>query len=115
MSEQKYYVKLNVLKGSINKRANGYNTNYHPDYVHFLCEDGKSIAPCFERITEWGVVHAEANDFHLGKFTKAELSEIMDGAFYHVINEEWECGGGFYEPREWINPLIELVPVEEEK
>lgn len=57
-------------------------TNYHPDYVHFLCEDGKSIAPCFERITEWGVVHAEANDFHLGKFTKSELTEIMNGALY---------------------------------
>lgn len=48
-------------------------------------------------------------------FTKSELAEIMNGALYHVINEEWECGGGFYEPREWINPLIELVAVEDDK
>lgn len=123
MSEQKYYVKLNVLKGSIHKRANVYNTNYHPDYVYFLCEDGKSIAPCFESITEWTETHAKSNDFHLGKFTKSELLDISNGSLYKKAdycefmelppdwvmsdkNNKWLC--------EWINPLIELVPVEEE-
>lgn len=98
MSEQKYYVKLNVLKGSIHKRANVYNTNYHPDYVYFLCEDGKSIAPCFESITEWTETHAKANDFHLGMFTKSELAEIMGGVVYktkfrHETQDElWRNG-----------------------
>lgn len=130
MSEQKYYVKLNVLKGSIHKRANVYNTNYHPDYVYFLCEDGKSIAPCFESITEWTEPHAKANDFHLGMFTKSELAEIMDGALYKqtwALPFEWlsnstslkEGLGWEYNETidkfEWTNPLIELVPVEEEE
>lgn len=121
MSEQKYYVKLNMLKGSIHKRENGYNKNYHPDYVYFLCEDGKSIAPCFESITEWTETHAEANDFHLGKFTKSELAKIMNGAFYKVkqkpknitidqlISDGWDRLIG--NTWEWINQLIELVPV----
>lgn len=115
MSEQKYYVKLNMLKGSIHKRANGYNTNYHPDYVYFLCEDGKSIAPCFESITEWTETHAKANDFHLGMFTKSELAEIIDGAIYKQEGENCVREGGTdrYDDNEWINPLIELVPVEE--
>ncbi|PCS00308.1 hypothetical protein RU85_GL000728 [Lactococcus garvieae] len=57
-------------------------------------------------------------------FTKSELAEIMGGALYkkadycefmelppdwEMINDKhnkWQC--------EWINPLIELVPVEEE-
>lgn len=56
-------------------------------------------------------------------FTKSELAEIKDGAFYKKAaycefmelppdwemrdeKDKWLC--------EWINPLIELVPVEEE-
>lgn len=55
-------------------------------------------------------------------FTKSELAEIMDGALYKKAdycefmelppdwemndeNDKWMC--------EWINPLIELVPVED--
>lgn len=57
-------------------------------------------------------------------FTKSELTKIKDGAFYKKAdycefaelppdwkigdkNNKWLC--------EWINPLIELVPVEEEE
>ena len=44
-----------------------------------------------------------------GVFTKSELGKIMDGALY------WQpfLGETGIQP-EWINPLIELVPVEEE-
>ncbi|WP_285141268.1 hypothetical protein [Lactococcus petauri] len=61
------------------------------------------------------------NGYH---FTKSELAEIKDGAFYKKAaycefmelppdwemrdeKDKWLC--------EWINPLIELVPVEEEE
>ncbi|WP_428815741.1 hypothetical protein [Lactococcus lactis] len=58
-------------------------------------------------------------------FTKPELAEIMDGAIYKVkqksksvtidelIADGWNrlIGNDW----EWINPLIELVPVEDEE
>ena len=55
-----------------------------------------------------------------GVFTKSDLSKIMDGALYHVSDDKCDycryssdtCGDEHCE--EWINPLIELVPVEEE-
>ena len=43
-------------------------------------------------------------------FTKSELSEIMNGALYRKPF----LGETGIQP-EWINPLIELVPVEEVK
>ena len=45
-----------------------------------------------------------------GVFTKSELSKIMDGALYRKPF----LGETGIQP-EWINPLIELVPVEEEE
>ena len=60
-----------------------------------------------------------------GVFTKSDLSKIMDGALYKraPYGEIQETGSrtGWYHVEdddswddEWINPLIELVPVEEE-
>ena len=43
-----------------------------------------------------------------GVFTKSDLSKIMNGALY----QEPFLGETGIQP-EWINPLIELVPVEE--
>ena len=43
-----------------------------------------------------------------GVFTKTDLSKMMDGALYH---EPFLGETGIQQ--EWINPLIELVPVEE--
>ena len=43
-----------------------------------------------------------------GVFTKSDLSKIMDGALYRKPF----LGETGIQP-EWINPLIELVPVEE--
>ena len=45
-----------------------------------------------------------------GVFTKSDLSKIMDGALYR----EPFLGETEIQP-EWINPLIELVPVEDDK
>ena len=44
-----------------------------------------------------------------GVFTKSDLSKIMDGALYRK-----PFLGETGIQSEWINPLIELVPVEEE-
>ncbi|MEG0809463.1 MAG: hypothetical protein RSC67_01590 [Carnobacterium sp.] len=55
-------------------------------------------------------------------FTKSELAEIMGGAIYkcHEATAEWnelEHHDWNYNPYinkyEWINPLIDLVPVED--
>lgn len=57
-------------------------------------------------------------------FTKSELAEIMNGALYKVkqkprnitidqlISDGWDRLIG--NTWEWINPLIELIPVEED-
>ena len=45
-----------------------------------------------------------------GVFTKSDLSKIMDGALYRKPF----LGEAGIQP-EWINPLIELVPVEDDE
>ena len=44
-------------------------------------------------------------------FTKSELAKIMDGALYRGHEKNIYCV--LLGCEEWINPLIELVPVEE--
>ena len=46
-----------------------------------------------------------------GVFTKSDLSKMMDGALYRGHETNMYCV--FLGCEEWINPLIELVPVEE--
>ena len=55
-----------------------------------------------------------------GVFTKSDLSKIMDGALYTqtlykdcMTPDHVYYGSGEEIVSEWINPLIELVPVEE--
>lgn len=49
------------------------------------------------------------------RFTKSELAEIMGGAIYKRAGENFVREGGtdVYDDNEWINQLIELVPVED--
>ena len=63
-----------------------------------------------------------------GVFTKSDLSKIMDGALYKEMkdvveyrtdtliesNTGWSFTDEIIGDIEWINPIIELVPVEEE-
>ena len=48
-------------------------------------------------------------------FTKSELAEIMGGAIYKRAGENFVREGStdVYDDNEWINPLIELLPVED--
>ncbi|MFC4651627.1 hypothetical protein ACFO26_01715 [Lactococcus nasutitermitis] len=80
MSEQKYYVKQEGLI-------------YHRDY------DG--LSDVFEVYLDEDGDFGDIEDRKA--FTKQELSELRDGAFYQSI-------GNLYS-EEWKNPLIEFVPV----
>lgn len=99
MSEQKYYVKL-IQTGLI-----------HADERHQLYLWGFNGSYSYQGIT----YDKEKHPDRLGRyqFTKKELEKVMDGAIYHVLVEEWECGGGFYSPQEIFNPAFELIPVKE--
>ena len=93
MSEQKYYVLLKNLTGQ-------------PIPIQ-LCRFGF----CGELVDFAKPKLARGNYFLKGptqRFTKSELAEIMDGAFYLKPF----LGEAGIQP-EWINPLIELVPVED--
>ena len=94
MSEQKYYVLLKNLTGQ-------------PIPIQ-LCRFGF----CGELIDFAKPKLAIGTYFLKGpnqRFTKSELAEIMDGAFYRKPF----LGETGIQP-EWTNPLIELVQVEEE-
>ena len=86
MSEQKYYVRLK-LDGQLLMSGGFYDEE-------FGCDE-------------------------YNEFTKKELAEIMDGALYTQTLSK-DCippdhvyyGSGEEIVSEWINPLIELVPVE---
>ena len=95
MSEQKYYVKLKSFTGQ-------------PKAIQLA-----SFGFCGE-LVDFVTPKVSRGNYLLKKpctqFTKSELAEIMDGALY----QEPFLGETGIQP-EWINPLIELVPVEEEE
>lgn len=88
MSEQKYYVRLSCC-AYINQK------------------DGCVLHKVLWLDCDWEFV--EEDNRHL--FTKSELSKIMDGALYRGHETNMDCV--FSGCEEWINPLIELVPVED--
>lgn len=93
MSEQKYYVKL----------------EFSSTYLH--------VGSVF---ISWDKNKKSCGGYCQTEFTKTELAEIMDGALYTQTLSK-DCippdhvyyGSGEDIVSEWINPLIELVPVEE--
>lgn len=112
MNEQKYYVRLRNIVDSNqldNWLINGAGT------IHKL----GTVRPSFS--TNLGLPKIS--------FTKSELAEVMNGGLYKEIKglAEYEADtlvdsktGWSYTDEiitdiEWINPLIELVPVKEEE
>ena len=90
MSERKYYVKLKPSISVIVEHDDQDNEiEFGYGYLNGLDE--------FSPLTPGNT------------FTKSELAEIMDGALYR----QPFLGETGIQP-EWINPLIELLPVEEE-
>lgn len=83
MEEQKYYVGLKSLLDE--------------DIItDFLWEDHR-FYPCFEKSSY--------------AITKSELTEIKNGALYREFVKEFLSDSPFKTTREWINPMIELIPV----
>ena len=103
MSEQKYYVRLKSHNNHLGIWWCGDRSEwqlYSRDPVY-----GEELEDFGEReVIGWKVSK------YIPSFTKSELAEIMDGAFYH---EPFLCETGI-QP-EWINQLIELVPVEDDE
>lgn len=94
MSEQKYYV--------FQKSVNCKKIVSQLVRCKFMGRDGKFVPLSNSKSGRY------ENSF--SEFTKKELAEMMDGALYkgHEMNQD--CV--FLGCEEWINPLIELVPVE---
>lgn len=107
MSEQKYYVKLRLEV----MYYSGYGFG-GIQYLEPYLNDSGDFAPATDR----------------DSFAKSELAEIMNGDLYKqsdCLPFEWlysheqlrnDLGWEYNETIdkwEWINPLIELVPVEE--
>ena len=92
MSEQKYYVKLKPSISVIVEHDDQDNEiEFGYGYLNGLHE--------FSPLTPGNT------------FTKSELAKIMDGALYRGHEKNIYCV--LLGCEEWINPLIELVPVEE--
>ena len=99
MSEQKYYVKLR-----------------QEVFIADRCGHGGII--CHTWLSE---DYDFSEELFRQAFTKSELAKIMNGALYSVSDEKCNyCGYsgdtcGDENCEEWINPLIELVPVEDDE
>ena len=92
MSEKKYYVFQKSLDG---KKIVSQLVRYK-----LMSEGGKFVPVSRNKSGRY--------ENRFSEFTKSELAEIMDGAFYRKPF----LGETGIQP-EWINPLIELVPVED--
>lgn len=98
MDEQKYYVKL---KEDVNFK------------VGKDCYDQDTYSYDFMWLD---IDHELYPKRYRYPFTKTELSKIMDGALYSPrVYGQVIDGKPIIVKDEWINPLIELVSVEEEK
>ena len=102
MSEQKYYVKLKSPNDHLGiwwcgDRGEWQSYSCYPIYEEELEDFGE------REVIGWEVSK------YIPSFTKSELAEIMDGALYRK-----PFLGETGIQSEWINPLIELVQVEED-
>ena len=101
MSEQKYYVQINKkLWNNLNPlELGGVGIDLFPSEYGY----GEYFIAEYEPKSSYAKVNKNS-------FTKSELAEIMDGALYRKPF----LGETGIQP-EWINPLIELVPVEDDE
>ena len=103
MSEQKYYV---FQKSLVGKKIVSQLVRYK-----LMSEDAKFVSVSRNKSGRY--------ENRFSKFTKSELAEITGGALYTQTLSK-DCmtpdhvyyGSGEEIVSEWINPLIELVPVE---
>ena len=131
MSEQKYYVRLKSPNNHLGiwwcgDRSEWQLYGREPVYEEELVDFGE------REVISWKVSK------YVPSFTKSELGKIMGGVFYRTFahqfdpqlaeelyklgyrttqtTEEWiEARYEFDNIWEWINPIIELVPVEDDE
>lgn len=107
MCEQKYYVKLKSPNNHLGiwwcgDRSEWQSYSRDPVYGEELEDFGE------REVIGWKVSK------YIPSFTKSELAEIMGGALYKFCEDPDNCLIGRMDCQgEWINPLIELVPVGE--
>ena len=106
MSEQKYYVFQKSLDG---KKIVSQLVRYK-----LMSEDAKFVSVSRNKSGRY--------ENRFSEFTKSELAKIMDGALYTqtlfkdcIPPDHVYYGSGEEIVSEWINPLIELVPVEDDE
>lgn len=94
MSEQKYYV--------FQKSVDGKKIVSQLVRCKFMSENAEFVP----------VIQSESGRYEnsFSEFTKSELPKIMDGALMSGHEKNIYCV--LLGCEEWINPLIELVPVE---
>ena len=105
MSEQKYYVFQKSLDG---KKIVSQLVRYK-----LMSVDAKFVSVSRNKSGRY--------ENRFSEFTKIELAKIGNGALYHVSDDKCDycryssdtCG--YEHCEEWINPLIELVPVEDDE
>lgn len=96
MNEQKYYVKLKPSISVIVEHDDQDNEiEFGYGYLNGLHE--------FSPLTRGNT------------FTKSELAEVMNGGLYRPDTSDLALDHDldFFDNLEWINPMIELIPVEE--
>lgn len=71
------------------------------------------VSSLFYANKEFGKMVYSASTSGAVTFTKKELELWSKGILFMIVVEEWECGGGNYDPYEYVNPSIELIPVGE--
>ncbi|MCZ8492171.1 hypothetical protein [Lactococcus lactis] len=97
MSEKKYYVFLSPL--------NNGNKPFFQLVKHGFMGELVGFAKCNTKNKNGRYENKYS------RFTKSELDEIMGGALYKGHEPNMDCVN--LGCQEWINPLIELVPVED--
>lgn len=104
MSDKKYYVKLKSPNNHKGIWWCGDRSEWQP----------YSDDPVYgEELDDWGereVIGWKVSEF-IPSFTKSELGKIMGGAIYKGHEPNMDCVN--LGCQEWINQLIELVPVED--
>ncbi|MDT2891627.1 hypothetical protein P7H89_03835 [Lactococcus lactis] len=117
MSEKKYYVKLKSPNDHKGIWWRGDRSEWQP----------YSYVPVYgEELDDWGereVIGWKVSEF-IPSFTKSELGKIMGGAILKRIpggtpldelGKDKSCYVWLDDCNYWKNPLIELVPVEDEE
>ena len=108
MSEQKYYV---FQKSLVGKKIVSQLVRYK-----LTSEDAKFVSVSRNKSGRYENRFSEFTKIELAKIGNSALYKRADYCEFMELPQDWVMNDKTYKWLcEWINPLIELVPVEEEK